>query len=98
MGLPMLPADKANHALYGAAIFLAVGAVVAHTPYAPAARLAGVVAAFATGLLKEVLDARANRAAVARGEAPPHGVEGADVLATAGGALLCWAAAAATGV
>jgi hypothetical protein len=97
MNLPSLPADKANHALYGALIFILVGAVLTLIGQAAVARPAGVAAAVVVGLLKELLDWRANRAAVAAHMPPPHGVEKADLVATGGGALLCWLAAVATG-
>ena len=46
--LPQLPADKANHALYGIGMFIALALVVA-----PGGALAGVIVA---GVAKEVYD------------------------------------------
>ena len=77
--IPVIPADKANHALYGAALacagsFHSVAAAIA------ACALAAVV--------KEALDYLRNRRALAAGLMPPHGVELADALATAAGGAL----------
>lgn len=96
MNLPQLPADKANHALYGAIIFLVAGALAAAAGHPQQARLVGAGAAVLFGCAKELSDWLLNRRAVAAGLPPPHGVEAADVLATASGAFLCWAAAVAT--
>lgn len=85
MKLPMLPQDKANHVIYGAAIALAVGLV-----FGP---LVGLLMAGAAGLAKELADRQANKRAAAKGELPPHGVERADLVATACGGLLVYAAA-----
>lgn len=41
MNLPTLPADKVNHALYGALIFLVAGAIAAEAGQAPMARATG---------------------------------------------------------
>lgn len=89
MNLPLIPQDKANHAVYGA-VLTALGASLAIVAGAPpwAAALAGAVLAAAAGLLKEQLDARANAKALAAGQPPPHGVERADALATTAGGLL----------
>lgn len=96
MNLPQLPADKANHALYGALIFVVVGAIATATGHAQLARVVGAGAALLAGCLKELSDWLLNRRAVAAGLPPPHSVEAADVLATTAGAMLCWAAAVAT--
>ena len=91
--LPMLPADKANHVLYGGLVFIVVAYLAAMIGHSTArARLAGLLAAAAFGLGKEARDWFANRKAVAAGEAPAHGVDGMDVLATAAGGALCWLA------
>jgi hypothetical protein len=91
--LPMLPADKANHVLYGGVIFIAIAYLAAVVGHSPArARLAGLLAAAAFGLGKEARDWFANRKAVAAGEAPEHNVDSMDVVATAVGGALCWLA------
>lgn len=89
MNLPLIPQDKANHAVYGAGL-AAVGASLAVIAGAPpwAAALLGAVAAATLGLVKERLDARANAKALAAGHSPPHSVERGDVVATAVGGLL----------
>jgi hypothetical protein len=92
MQLPQLPADKANHAIYGATIFAAVGGVVAHLGRPDLAQPLGALGALLAACVKEVVDYALNRRAIAAGLPPPHGVEAADILATTAGALLCWLA------
>ena len=75
--MPQLPADKANHAIYGALIFLLALAILRRPDVAY-----GLVVAAAVG--KEALDWLSNQ----RSERPTHGVEWFDALATcAGGAV-----------
>lgn len=99
MTLPMMPQDKANHTLYGAAVALA--AQNAALTLAPLVGLdlhglrpkdIGLAAAAVFGVGKEVVDAVLNRMAAARGNAPVHGVEALDALATFSGGVLVWAA------
>lgn len=97
MQLPQLPADKANHALYGVAIFAAVGGLAAHLGHADLAEPVGAFGALLAGCVKEAVDYALNRRAIAAGLPPPHGVEAADIVATTAGALLCWLATVATG-
>jgi hypothetical protein len=79
--MPQLPADKANHAIYGAIIFLLALAVLRRPDAAY-----GLVVAAAVG--KEVLDWLSNQRAIKAGLTPTHGVEWFDALATcAGGAV-----------
>jgi hypothetical protein len=66
--MPSLPQDKANHALYGALIFLLALAILRR----PDAAYALVVLA-AVG--KEVLDWLSNQRAIRAGLTPTHGVE-----------------------
>jgi len=78
--MPQLPADKANHAIYGALIFLAALAIFRRPDAAY-----GLVVAAAVG--KEAIDWLSNQRAVKAGLMPTHGVEWFDALATcAGGA------------
>jgi hypothetical protein len=81
--MPQLPVDKANHALYGALLSLALYALLLpHTHFAHHFALAGAVL---LGLAKEAADQIANLAAERAGRPPPHGVELLDALATAAG-------------
>lgn len=85
--LPVVPADKAQHYLYGSVLFLILGSLArwAEVPYH--LTVAGAaVAAIAVG--KEALDLRANRAAAARGQLATHGVEALDVMWTLAGAAV----------
>ena len=75
--MPSLPQDKANHALYGALIFLIGFAITRRMDVSY-----GLVVLASVG--KEALDWLSNR----RSEKPTHGVEWLDALATcAGGAV-----------
>lgn len=80
--LPQLPADKANHLLYGALIFNAA------LPLSDAFVALALVAALAIG--KEVSDWLSNHRARAAGLPAPHGVEVMDALATLAGGVLCF--------
>lgn len=86
MSLPIVPHDKSLHFLYGACIGLsaAVAATALGLPYAPQI---GIGAAAAFGIGKEALDLVANRKAAAAGQAPAHGVELMDIVATAAGGV-----------
>lgn len=97
MPLPQLPADKANHALYGAAVFVAIGGIAAALGHSDIARPAGALGALLIACAKEAVDYTLNRRAITAGLPPPHGVEVADIVATTAGALLCWLATIATG-
>lgn len=88
MKLPMLDADTANHAVYGAAIALAA-MLLATAAGLPHAALLGAGAAALFGAGKEAADYRSRRKALAAGTAPAHGVEWADFIGTvAGGAAI----------
>jgi hypothetical protein len=92
MTLPVIPQDKANHALYGALLALAVLALCTVLGIQPAA-LYALGAAVIAGAGKEVVDRLENLRAEKRGEPPPHGVELWDALATwAGGGIVFVAA------
>lgn len=96
MNLPMLPADKANHALYGALVFLAAGAAAAQAGLPHAGAIAMAASATAA-VAKEATDYIANRRALASQAKPLHGVEWLDAAATAAGGAVCWAATALVG-
>lgn len=84
MNLPMLPQDKANHLLYGAAIALAASVFV--NP------IVGLIAAGVAGAAKEALDWYQNKKRVATGYPPNHDVDPFDFLATLAGGALVYAA------
>lgn len=96
MSLILIPHDKANHAIYGAAV-----ALVAQIALFLALRLtnldahgirpkdAGLAAAVAFGVGKEAVDAVINYRATGSFKSGPHGVEPMDAVATAlGGAVV----------
>lgn len=79
MRLPVLDADKANHAVYGAAICALCALPVMMLPItALAAPLVGVLTAAVVGVWKERRDAHTAGATADR----------RDIVATVGGALL----------
>lgn len=80
--LPQLPADKANHLLYGALAF--------NLAYPLTDALTGLAIVAALGVAKEVSDWALNRRAEAQGRPAPHGVEAFDCIATFAGGLLCF--------
>ena len=82
--LPFLPQDKANHVVYGMVVFLFVFFLLMwfRVPYAMHLALAAAVIA---GFAKEGVDAWENYKATGDWRTGPHGVEGMDAVATAGG-------------
>lgn len=83
--LPQLPADKANHYLYGsiaAAVATPIGAY-----FGLPREVSALIGSTSAGVLKEVLDAVQNYLARRRGEQPLHSVDVYDFLATAAGGL-----------
>lgn len=80
-----IPLDKIAHFFVGAAIGVA-GFLI----WGP---LGAIVAAGIAGVIKEIVDYIQNEMAIKRGEAPPHGVEFLDALATTLGGVLVFAVA-----
>lgn len=92
----LIPQDKANHEVYGARLAAGAGIIVAVALLSFKAQLvvaigassaAAFVIAAAAGKVKEMMDDRANKKAVAAGEAPPHEVSRQDSVATMKGGL-----------
>lgn len=87
MNLPIIPQDKANHAVYGAVIFCAVfGLAHQFVPIYQAHIAAAAVMLAAFG--KEAADRLANWRAARAGLPMPHGVEMMDAVATCAGGVL----------
>jgi hypothetical protein len=79
--MPSLPQDKANHAIYGALIFLLALAILRRADVAYGLVMIAAVS-------KEALDKLSNMRSIKAGVLPTHGVEFLDALATcAGGAV-----------
>lgn len=91
MELPLIPQDKANHACYGAVIFLLVIFVAQRFGLSNPGVVALVFVA-CVGALKELSDYLLNRRAIAAGLPPPHGVEFLDFAATTAGGFVCYLA------
>jgi hypothetical protein len=91
----MIPADKANHAIYGALIALAVLLAARQWGILPTLQPAdlALAAAAVAGIAKEAIDKVLNMRAAAAGRALPHGVEAFDLLATVAGGAMVWVAA-----
>lgn len=81
MNLPNLPVDKANHAIYGALIFI-VSFLFSHS-----AVVAGCIVVF-FAIAKEGTDAFINYKSTGDPMHGPHGVEALDALATCFGGIL----------
>jgi len=81
MNLPILPVDKANHAIYGALIFI-VSFFFSHS-----AVIAGCIVVF-FAIAKEGSDALINYRSTGDPMHGPHGVEALDALATCFGGIL----------
>lgn len=92
MNLILIPQDKANHAIYGAVIFLIFAFLlgVGGVPHATGFALLAVVI---VGAIKELSDYILNRRAAAHGLPAPHTIEFMDAFATTLGGLACYAAA-----
>lgn len=95
MNLPLIPQDKANHAVYGALVFAAAFLVLRHVHQVPSARNVAMAAVLLVALAKELADWWANRVAAAAGLPLQHSVDPLDVLATCAGGALCWTLVAA---
>jgi hypothetical protein len=81
MNLPQLPADKANHAIYGAVIFDACFLLTKNL-------LVSLVVVVVIAVLKEISDAVINWRATGDPMHGPHGVEVLDAVATCFGGVL----------
>jgi hypothetical protein len=95
MSLPVIPHDKANHFLYGtmiSAVTITLLTLISmkydHHISMLASGFAGAIAAIIAGVAKEFLDRRANLAAAAANQPPPHGVEMADAVYTSIGGIV----------
>lgn len=95
MKFPILPQDKANHFVYGSivaaaapSLFLAFGGQVTWVP------ILALTSALVAGVLKEVMDYKANKIADKELQVRPHTIEPLDVAWTAAGgisaALVSW--------
>lgn len=93
MPIPAFPADKLQHAFYGAMAFIVAAALAAQFKVGALAPLVGFGAALAAGVFKEASDWWLNERAEDEGAVPRHGVDGLDALATVAGAGLAWLSA-----
>jgi hypothetical protein len=93
-----LPADKANHVIWGLVVALFFAWLAARAGYPQHAGRVGAAAALTAGVIKECADAWNNRQARRRSEREPHTVDPRDVAATAAGGLGLWATSVALGV
>jgi hypothetical protein len=82
MNIPLIPQDKANHAVYGLVAYLAVALLCVLVGHAALAPYAGLAVGVLMGAVKEAKDYSDNRRAEEAGLPKPHGVEFNDFLAT----------------
>ena len=100
MKLPQMPADKANHALYGAAVSLVTQTAVATAGmfgldlHGLRPKDLGLAASAAFGVGKELVDYAVARVQAARGKPVTHAAEKFDALATFSGGGAIWLAQA----
>lgn len=80
----LIPQDKANHFVYGAAIGVVSHVLTLGTSVAP---FASIVASVAVGAIKEAHDAYVNYKTTGDWRTGPHGVEFLDFVATALGGV-----------
>jgi hypothetical protein len=91
MKIPLIPGDKANHAIYGSLAFM-IAAVPAALFWSKLYSFpAGMAFSIVVGLLVEWRQSKLNAAAVAAGNSPTHSIEGWDAAATALGGAYLWA-------
>lgn len=85
--MPIIPQDKANHALYGALVFVATF-FVAHLLLPVYAIALALGATVVVGIAKELLDMWSNYKAKQNNILPKHGVELWDAIATIAGGVV----------
>lgn len=84
----LIPRDKANHMVYGAAVAMVTSWAVVWMGHADVAREAGMIASMIAGVIKEGSDAEANYQATGDWRRGQHSVDALDFAATAFGGLL----------
>lgn len=92
MALPLIPQDYANHAVYGAAVYL-VAALIGTAAGVGSPKEFALAVTVAVGAIKEGADYLMNRKAIKTGLTASHGVDWWDFGATAFGGFACYAAA-----
>jgi len=88
MSLPQLPQDKANHVIYGLALFVVSAYATRWVGRPDWANAMGLSIVCAAGAFKEFDDWLLNRMDVAAGLQPRHSVSIFDWLATVTGGLM----------
>lgn len=86
--------DKANHLIYGFLVALAMTTAAQWAGFAPWAPAVGAAGALVVGGMKELMDHLDNLVADDMGAPRPHSVSLGDVVATAAGGAVHWAALA----
>jgi hypothetical protein len=103
MQIPLIPLDKANHALYGAlagslaSAFMALVLAPRNWQACALVAFAALAVAGTLGVFTERRQGKLNAEAVARGEPEPHNVDSRDAAATMLGGFVVsvpWLAAA----
>lgn len=92
-----LPADKANHVIFGFALGWAAAWLCTQAGYGGQAGPAAAMGALVAGAIKEMVDWLANEQARAAALPEPHTVDPVDAVATMFGGLGVWGVLAAAG-
>lgn len=94
MKLPFIPADKANHFIYGQTVFMVVsmGCQLFFNLNANTSHWIAESVTIGVALLKEWYDRYQNKKAISKGLPPLYGVEPWDAAATGLGGLSVWVA------
>lgn len=90
---PLIPVDKANHAIYGALAYIVAAALAVVLGWTEHRFVAGFAGSLVVGVWKEINDYRANREAIADGFTPLHTADPRDLLATICGGIVAALAA-----
>jgi hypothetical protein len=93
-----LPADKANHLVWGFVAAAVAGTLAIAFGWAAQAGWVGAAAATLVSVLKEAADDMANEEAELLGDPPPHTVDFKDAAAGVIGGLAWWLALALGGL
>lgn len=85
---PVIPQDKANHALYGALVFTVVFTVATFFMLTFTALIAALAVTAVVAVGKELYDCHVNAKLKKQGLPPAHTVDSMDALATIAGSLI----------
>lgn len=88
MKLPIIPQDKANHFIYGTAIFAITYMIMINFVFTLTAVATGMITTTLIAVAKELVDYLLNKRLVSMGLRATHGVELFDAVATVSGSVI----------